>query len=136
MKSTAVGFSKAWMFIAFFIFIVIELFLGGLVGEIVVGRYMSIHLRFMMQGLLNLVSFFLGGLLIGVFSPGIRIYEPAAGAALSVATMLLLTFFTPYSFLHFSMTKLVVGGGIAFFLALSGAKMGERLTGNLKWKSN
>ncbi len=124
-------FSKQWMFISFGIFIVTEIILGGLIGHYVVGKYMSIHLHFMLQGLLNLISYFIGGFIIGLISPGIRIYEPAAGAFLSVAVMLLLTLFTPFSFLHFSLTKVLIGGGIAFFLALSGAKTGEKLAGNM-----
>ncbi len=124
-------FSKQWMFISFAIFIVTEIILGGVVGHYVVGRYMSIHLHFMLQGLLNLISYFIGGFIIGIISPGIRIYEPAVGAFLSVATMLLLTLFTPFSFLHFSLTKVIIGGGIAFLLALSGAKAGEKLAGNI-----
>ena len=123
-------FSKNWMWISFGIFIVTELFLGGLVGGFIVGKYMSIHLRFMLQGLLNLMAYFIGGIIIGLISPGIRIYEPAAGAFLSVLVMLVLTFFTPFSFIHFSLTKVIIGGGIAFFLALTGAKIGERLSGN------
>ena len=117
MKYTDRSFSKQWMFISFFIFIVTELILGGLIGGIVVGKYVSIHLHFMMQGILNLISYLIGGFIVGLISPGIRIYEPAAGAFLSVLVMLLLTFFTPYSFIHFSMTKVIIGGGIAFFLA-------------------
>ncbi|SDH14393.1 hypothetical protein SAMN04488136_10970 [Vibrio xiamenensis] len=93
---------------------------------------MSISLHFMMQGLLNLASYFIGGFIIGFISPGIRIYEPAAGAFLSVATMLLLTLFTPFHFFHFSLTKMIYGGAIAFFLALTGAKIGEKVTGNMK----
>ena len=49
---------------------------------------------------------------------------------LSVLTMLVITFLTPISFIHFSLIKVIVGGGIAFFLALAGAKIGERLMGN------
>ena len=51
-------FSKKWMVASVAIFIGIELLLGGIVGELVVGRFMSLSLRFMLQGLLNLVSFF------------------------------------------------------------------------------
>ena len=112
------------------IFIGVELLLGGLIGDIVVGRFMSIQLRFLLQGALNLVSFFIGGLLIGLISPGVRTFEPAAGAFLSVALMLCLAFFTPYGFIRFSMMKMLIGGAIAFLLALAGARMGERLTGN------
>ncbi len=123
-------FSTKWMFASVGIFIGIELILGGIVGEVVVGRFMSIGLRFMLQGSLYLASFFIGGLIIGLVSPGLRIHEPAAGAFLSVALMLILSVFTPYSFIRFSLLKMLVGGTIAFFLALTGAKIGERLTGH------
>ncbi len=123
-------FSKRWMFISFAIYIITEIILGGVLGNIVIGKFMSIQLHFMLQGLLNLTSYFIGGFIIGLVSPGIRIYEPAAGAFLSVAAILLLTIFTPFSFFHFSLTKLIIGGGIAFFLALSGAKLGEKAAGN------
>lgn len=120
------------MFASAAIFIAVELFLGGLIGEVVVGRFMSINLRFLLQGLLNLVSFFVGGFIIGLISPGIRTREPAVGAFLSVALMLGLAFFTPYSFIRFSVTKMLIGGGVAFFLALAGARLGERVAGNIR----
>lgn len=112
------------------IFMVAELLLGVLVGEYVVGRYKSISLGFMLQGLLHVASFFVGGLIVGVVSPGVRIKEPAVGAALSVATMLVLTVFAPYTFMRIEGSKLVIGGLIAFAVAMAGAKLGERLTGN------
>ncbi len=124
------SFSKKWMFASMVIFIGVELFLGGLIGHLVVGRFISLSLRFMLQGLLNLVSFFIGGFIIGLISPGIRIHEPAVGAFLSVTIMLCLSIFTPYSFIHFSLTKMLIGGVVAFFLALVGAKLGERVAGN------
>ena len=89
------------------------------------------QLRMVLQGVLNLLSFFVGGVVIGVVSPGLRIDEPAVGAFLSVGLLLVVTLFTPYSFISFSLTKLLLGGGIAFALALSGAKLGERITGKL-----
>jgi hypothetical protein len=91
---------------------------------------MSLSLRFTLQGLLNLVSYFIGGLIIGLISPGLRIHEPAAGAFLSVTLMLSLTLFTPYSFIRFSLTKMLIGGAIAFWLALLGARLGEKIAGN------
>ncbi|WP_066631323.1 hypothetical protein [Labilibacter marinus] len=123
-------FSKRWMWISFTIFIITELILGGLIGGVVIGSYMSINLRFLLQGILNLLAFFIGGFIVGLITPGVRVYEPAVGAFLSVLVTLLLTFFTPFSFLQFSMTKVLIGGGIAFFLAMTGAKMGERASGN------
>ena len=124
------SFSKKWMFASVAIFIGVELILGGLVGNVVIGRFLSRSLYFILQGVLNLVSFFIGGFIIGLISPGIRIREPAAGAFLSVSIMLCLSIFTPYSFIHFSLTKMLVGGVIAFFLALVGARLGEKIAGN------
>ena len=123
-------FSKKWVLASTAIFVAVELFLGGLIGHLVVGTFMSLNLRFLLQGLLNLISFFIGGFIIGMISPGIRIFEPALGAFLSVALMLCLSFFTPYSFIQFSLTKMLIGGGIAFFLALTGARAGEKVAGN------
>lgn len=124
------SFSKKWMLASMAIFVAVELLLGGLVGEVLIGGYMSRSLRFMMEGLLHIASFFVGGFIVGVISPGLRIHEPAAGAFLSVALMLILAIFTPYTFLRFSLTRMLVGGVIAFCLALVGARLGERLTGN------
>ena len=123
-------FSKKWMFASVAIFLGAELILGGLVGNVVVGRFISHSLHFMLQGVLNLVSFFIGGFIIGLISPGIRIHEPAVGAFLSVSIMLCLSIFTPYSFIHFGLTKMIVGGVFAFFLALVGARLGEKISGN------
>ena len=124
------SFSKKWMFASVAIFIGVELILGGLIGNVVVGRFLSRSLYFILQGVLNLVSFFIGGFIIGLISPGIRIREPAVGAFLSVSIMLCLSIFTPYSFIHFSLTKMLVGGVIAFSLALVGARLGEKIVGN------
>jgi hypothetical protein len=113
------------------VFTAIELLLGGVVGDVVGGKFTSLSLRFALQGMLHLTSYFLGGIFIGIISPRVRIDEPAAGAFLSVALMLTLALFTPYSFIQFSLTKLVIGGAIAFALALAGARLGEKLTGRI-----
>lgn len=123
-------FSKKWMFLSMIIFIVSELVIGGLVASLIGGSYMSMSLRFMLQGILQITSFFVGGFIIGAISPGIRILEPALAAFLSFLLMLILTLFTPYSFIHFSLTKLLIGGGIALILAMVGARLGEKVTGN------
>ena len=73
------------------------------------GRYTSISLRFMMQGLLNLLSYVVGGFVVGAISPRVRLLEPAVGAALCVAVMLLVTIFTPYRFMAFSVNRLLIG---------------------------
>jgi peptidoglycan/LPS O-acetylase OafA/YrhL len=122
-------FSWSWALISVVVFIAVELVAGGLIGPYLTG-YKSQALEFTLQGVLHLGSFFLGGLLIGFLSPGIRILEPAVGAFISLAAMMAMTFFTPYTFIRFSGTKLLVGGAIAFVLALAGARAGEKLAGN------
>jgi hypothetical protein len=123
-------FSKKWMCASMGIFIAVELLLGGLIGDVLIGRYMSISLQFLSQGLLHIVSFFIGGFIVGLVSPGLRVQEPAAGAFLSVSLMLALSVFTPYRIIQFSLLKMLIGGVIAFCLALAGARLGERITGN------
>ena len=113
------------------VFMLVELLLGGLIGHLIVGRFFSLGLHFAIQGFLNLLSYFLGGIIIGVISPRVRIDEPAAGAFLSVGLMLMLTIFTPFSFIRFSLTKLLIGGVVAFGLALLGARIGEKITGRI-----
>ena len=66
------------------------------------GKYVSSGLQFMMQGLCMLLAFYIGGFIIGLVSPGLRILEPALGAFLSVATMMAITLFTPSFFFHFN----------------------------------
>lgn len=129
-KSHSKPFSWGWTFISMVTFMVVELVLGGWLGPYVAGRYKSMNLAFMLQGSLHLVSYFMGGMLIGLFSPGIRVLEPAVGAFGSIVLVLVLTVFTPYQFIGMSLGKLLVGGGIAFFLALMGARVGEKLAGN------
>ena len=123
-------FSNKWMFASMGVFIGIELVLGGMVGGLLVGRFTSVGLRLVLQGSLYLASFFIGGFIIGLVSPSLRILEPAAGAFLSVALMLVFSIFTPFTFIRFSLVKMFVGGAIAVFLALTGAKIGERITGH------
>ena len=128
--STERPLSKNWIIISFIIFITIEIILGGFIGQLVAGTFMSYSLRHLLQGLLNLISYLIGGFIIGLISPGIRVIEPAIGAFLSVAIMLILSIFTPFTFIHFSLIKMLIGGAIAFFLAMSGAKFGEKIMRN------
>jgi len=130
MTSPARPFSTAWTILSVFVFLGIELLLGGLVADLVAGRYVSSPVHLQIQAMMRLVAFLLGGFVVGLLSPGIRMTEPAVGAALSVALTLLLSVFLPYRFMALSLDRLLIGGGIAFGLALFGAYLGERLTGN------
>ena len=129
MTQTKASFSQPWLFASMAIFIVTELIIGGLIGEYLIGRYLSISLSFALQGLLNLSAYLIGGFVIGLISPGRRIKEPSVGAFISVGVMLMMSFFTPYVFIQFSLIRWLIGGLIAAFLAFIGAELGERLTG-------
>ncbi len=129
--------SRPWIFISFFIFIGLEILLGGVAGRILAGKFVSHVLHFKIELILILVSYFLGGLIIGFASPNIRILEPALGAFFAVFFTFLYSFFTPLRFFGFSLSRILIGGVIAFLLALFGADLGERAAariGNSKSK--
>lgn len=123
-------FSAKWAFISMVVFVVTEAALAWFVGEYLVGQYLTQPGDFRVQGMLYLLSYLVGGFIVGVISPGVRIMEPAIGAFFSAAASLVLALFMPLSFFRLSTWKLVVGGLIAFFLALWGAQIGERLSGH------
>ena len=89
-------FSVGWVFASVFIFMAVELFFGGFVGEVILGAYVSEMWHLKAQLLLNLTSFIAGGFLIGVFSPGVRMIEPAIAAFLSVILVGMTSYFLPY----------------------------------------
>lgn len=123
--------SKAWVLYSLIAFIVAELFLGGLVGQVVIGRFVPHVLSYTIEAVLILVSFFIGGVIIGLISPKVRVLEPAMGAFLCVLLTLSISFFSPYSFMRFTWTKLAIGGGCAFFLAFFGARFGEKISAKM-----
>jgi hypothetical protein len=125
-------FSNFWLVMSILIFVVVELVVGGLIGGVIVGKYVSPMFHLKVQMLLNLGAYFMGGILIGVLSPGVRIIEPAVGAFISVAVVLMISWFLPYTFMRMDFGKMLLGGGIAFFLALAGARIGERSMGNIR----
>jgi hypothetical protein len=109
------------------IFIAVELLLGGVVGRLIAGRFVGHVFRIKIEVILMLVSYFVGGLFVGLFSPNVRILEPAIGASLAVLFTFVYSFFTPVRFFGFSINRLLIGGIIAFVLALIGADFGERI---------
>lgn len=123
--------SKAWVLYSLITFIVAELFLGGLVGQVVIGHFVPHVLTYTIEMVLILASFFIGGVIIGLISPKVRVLEPAMGAFLCVLITLSISFFSPYSFMRFTWAKLAIGGGCAFFLAFFGARFGEKISAKM-----
>lgn len=124
-------FSVAWTFASIVLFLAVELMIGTWVGPLVAGRYVSPMFRIEVEMLMHLGSFYLGGVLVGLLSPGIRLAEPAVGAFASVAIVFLISFFMPTWYYRFDLFRMSVGGVIALLLALAGAYLGERLMGNV-----
>lgn len=131
-KPKAAAFSNGWALLSVVVFCAVELFIGGYLGDLVAGRFVGIALNYKLQMMMMLASYFIGGFIIGVLSPGVRIFEPAVGAFASVAMTFAMRFFVPmWWFRHASLTDIAIGGAIAGFLAYYGAKYGEKLTGNV-----
>jgi hypothetical protein len=70
-------------------------------------------------GLLNFLSFAIGGFIVGVKSAGRTILEPGIAAAASVAVVLLLSG-------TFTIVNIIAGGLVPFLAGLLGGWFGER----------
>ncbi|MGK0290599.1 MAG: hypothetical protein ACI86H_002058 [bacterium] len=124
-------FSKNWVLASILIFIVCEVILGEILGKHVFGSFISRSLRYRVEVLLIFSSYFVGGFITGFISPTVRILEPAIGAFFSVALTFIYSLFIPLSFFRFSLSRILIAGGIAFVLAYFGAKYGEKIAGKL-----
>jgi hypothetical protein len=124
-------FSMGWMFTSVGLFLGSELLIGTWIGPLVLGKYVSPMFHMQLQMMMHLASFYLGGLLVGIISPGVRLQEPATAAFLSVALVFMISFFMPTFFYPFSMGRMLVGGVIALVIAVAGAYSGEKVMGNI-----
>ncbi|MEO1230385.1 MAG: hypothetical protein AAFZ18_15895 [Myxococcota bacterium] len=124
--------SFRWVLLSLLLFVAAEIVIGLGLGELVAGRYMSIGTSFWIRGSTQLLAFFLGGIVVGVISPGVRILEPALAAFSAVLLTVVTALFVPYAFARMGGSRLATAGFIAFGLALAGAWIGERLSGGLK----
>jgi uncharacterized protein YneF (UPF0154 family) len=70
-------------------------------------------------GLLNFLSFAIGGFIVGVKSTGRTILEPGIAAAGSVAVVLLISG-------NFSVVNIIAGGLVPFLAGILGGWLGER----------
>lgn len=123
--------SKGWVYFSLFLFMVIEIgiaywfayyFRGQLYGHVTALKLEVVAL---------LSTYFVGGFVIGFFSPAVRVYEPAIAAFLSTLLAFLISFFTPHTWIHFDFNKALIGGSIASICAMAGADLGERAAAKL-----
>jgi hypothetical protein len=126
------SFSYKWTLAAVVVYTAMEIGIAiFLAPAIFAGRLASPMLQMRLQMIMHLGSFFLGGIVVGVLSPGVRLVEPALGAFLAVAIVFTMSFFMPTWFHHWSTNKVLIGGGIALVLGLLGAWTGEKWMGNI-----
>ncbi len=121
-------FSMGWVLASRVVFVLAQLVLAVIVGQVLIGSRIPTGMHQVVQGLLILISYFVGGFVIGVISPKIRIIEPALGAFASIFLVVLVSFVMPNSYIYFNWLKMFIGGAIAFALAMYGATLGEKLT--------
>jgi len=121
-------FSMRWVLASIVVFVLAQLVLAVIVGQVLIGSRIPTGMHQVVQGLLILISYFVGGFVIGVISPKIRIIEPALGAFASIFLVVLVSFVMPNSYIYFNWLKMFIGGAIAFALAMYGATLGEKLT--------
>jgi hypothetical protein len=123
-------FSNKWVAVSMAAFIAAELAIGGLLGELLLGKAVSINTNFLLQGLFNLAGFAVGGFAIGVISPGRRIVEPAVGAAATMVLISILALFVPFRYIGYSNSGILFASAFAAAIAGCGAYTGEKVTGN------
>lgn len=128
-------FSTSWVFASIVIFTALEIVIALVISPaLLAGKLASQMLTMRLDILMHLASFYLGGILVGVISPRIRMFEPAVAAFLSVLMVFMTSFFMPMRGVPTHLSNAVIGGGIAFVLALMGAYTGERWMGNIQEK--
>ena len=126
-------FSTRWMVVGIVLYTVLEMAIALVLAPAIFAGRMSSHmLQWRLQMVMHLGSFYLGGLALGIITPGIRLAEPAAAAFVSVGLVFLMSFFSPSIMMQWSFSKLIVGGGIAAVLAVMGAYTGEKWMGNVE----
>ncbi len=126
-------FSWAWVIASVLIITAMEIGIAIVISPaLLASRLASQMVQLRLDMLMHLGSFLLGGWLVGIISPRVRMWEPAVGAAIAVVIVFLMSFFLPYSYMRWDWSKIVVGGGIGFGLALAGAYTAEKWMGNVE----
>lgn len=128
---TRTGFSRGWVWMSLLFFTAVELLVGGVFGPMLSGRFVSHVLLLRLEVLAILVSYLAGGFAIGLFSPSVRVMEPAVGAGVSALLPFLIGVFSPMRYLHFDGTRPLWAVAIAAFVAFWGADAGERFAAKM-----
>lgn len=124
-------FSWGWMLASLVIFIIAEIAIAGLFQTNWFLTFIPHSFRYLVEVVSFSLSFLIGGIIISLISPSIRVLEPAIAAFFSLILLLSNGFFTPNGFADFSIIKMLIGGSIAFALAIYGARLGEKIAAML-----
>lgn len=126
-------FSWAWVIAAVVIITGMEIAIAVVISPLLLASRLATQMvQLRLDMLMHLASFLVGGWVVGVISPRVRMWEPAVGAAISVAIVFLMSVFLPHTWMRWDWNKIFIGGGIAFVLALAGAYTAEKWMGNVE----
>jgi hypothetical protein len=127
------SFSWAWVIASVLIITGMEIGIAVVISPLLLASRLATQMvQLRLDMLMHLGSFLLGGWLVGIISPRVRMWEPAVGALISVMLVFLMSFFLPQTWMRWDWNKIVIGGGIAFVLALAGAYTAEKWMGNVE----
>lgn len=120
------AFSWPWVWVSLGSFVLAQFLLHGLILKAA-----SAHGMFLLEALIDIFTYVLGGFMVGVVSPRVRVLEPAAGAVIALVLTLHVGMWMPFSFFSTGLVKTVVMSLVVAFCAYEGAVLGEKVTRQL-----
>lgn len=128
------SFSFNWIVGSVFIYLLLQVVFGMGAQQFVLPNIAAEHTKFLTEGLIVMLGFYVGAFVIGVISPGLRTLEPVLGAMTAILAAFSIVYFTPISsyFVQGGLTRIAVGCTIAAVCAAAGVHSGEKLMGNIK----
>ncbi|MEW6280238.1 MAG: hypothetical protein AB1758_16540, partial [Candidatus Eremiobacterota bacterium] len=102
-------FSWAWVWMSIGSFLVAQSILAA-IGL----RMATIHGHLLREVLFNVATYYIGGFMIGVVSPKIRVMEPAVAAVITMFLVMSVGMWFPTNLLPFNLGKAVIMGALVF----------------------
>lgn len=133
-KKSGNSFSFNWVIASLFVYLGMQVVFGIAAQNFVLPYIVAGHTRFLTEGLLITMGFYIGAFLLGVFSPGRRMLEPVMAAVFAVLIAFSVSHFTPQMGGWFRIDGLgmaAVGSFLAATFSGFGVYSGEKLMGNV-----
>lgn len=109
-----------------------HLVISGSVGSSIVASYGATNGALMLVGIVAVIAYFIGGMVVGLYSPGETIREPAYATLLAIAPNLLTNLASHFDH-GWPLAGWATGAGLAlvvgFLMAMAGAWLGEKMQG-------